>query len=66
VREHRRSILGVVGEFDLGAIERAVRALLGTERGRQAYARRKATVEPVFDQIRAARRFGQFSFRGLA
>lgn len=42
-----------------------MRALLGTERGRQAYARRRATVEPVFGQIRAARRFGQFSFRGL-
>jgi Transposase DDE domain len=27
---------------------RAMRALLGTERGRAAYARRKATVEPVF------------------
>jgi transposase len=42
-----------------------MRALLESERGRQAYARRKATVEPVFGQIRAARRFGQFSFRGL-
>ena len=42
-----------------------MRAILETERGRQAYARRKATVEPVFGQIRAARRFGQFSFRGL-
>jgi hypothetical protein len=42
-----------------------MRALLKTERGRQAYARRKVTVEPVFGQVRAARRFGQFSFRGL-
>jgi transposase len=42
-----------------------MRAILETERGRKAYARRKATVEPVFGQIRAARRFGQFSFRGL-
>jgi transposase len=42
-----------------------MRALLETERGRKAYARRKATVEPVFGQIRGARRFGQFSFRGL-
>jgi transposase len=42
-----------------------MRALLESERGRKAYARRKATVEPVFGQIRAARRFGQFSFRGL-
>jgi hypothetical protein len=43
----------------------AMRALLDSERGRQIYARRKATVEPVFGQIRAPRRFGQFSFRGL-
>ena len=42
-----------------------MRAMLETPRGRRAYARRKATVEPVFGQIRAARRFGQFSFRGL-
>lgn len=42
-----------------------MRAVLETERGRRAYARRKATIEPVFGQIRAARRFGQFSFRGL-
>lgn len=43
----------------------AMRAVLESKRGRQAYARRKATVEPVFGQIRTARRFGQFSFRGL-
>ena len=42
-----------------------MRALLESERGKAIYARRKATVEPVFGQIRAARRFGQFSFRGL-
>ena len=42
-----------------------MRALLDSERGRRIYARRKATVEPVFGQIRSARRFGQFSFRGL-
>ena len=42
-----------------------MRTVLETERGRKAYARRKATVEPVFGQIRSARRFGQFSFRGL-
>jgi hypothetical protein len=42
-----------------------MRALLETERGREIYARRKATVEPVIGQIRASRRFGQFSFRGL-
>jgi hypothetical protein len=42
-----------------------MRALLETERGREIHARRKATVEPVIGQIRAPRRFGQFSFRGL-
>jgi transposase len=42
-----------------------MRAVLDTERGRAIYAQRKSTVEPVFGQIRAPRRFGQFSFRGL-
>ena len=42
-----------------------MRATLETERGSEIYARRKATVEPVFGQIRSPRRFGQFSFRGL-
>jgi transposase len=45
--------------------KRRMRAILETERGRAIYARRKATVEPVIGQIRAPRRFGQFSFRGL-
>jgi transposase len=43
----------------------AMRARLETPEGRAAYARRKATVEPVFGQIRAARGFRQMSFRGL-
>ena len=42
-----------------------MRALLSTPRGRATYARRKATVEPVFGQIRACRGFRQFSLRGL-
>jgi hypothetical protein len=46
-------------------VRRAMRAVLGTERGRAAYARRKATVEPVFGQIRACRGIRQMSFRGL-
>lgn len=44
---------------------RSMKALLDTPRGKAAYARRKATVEPVFGQIRAARGFRQMSFRGL-
>jgi transposase len=43
----------------------AMRAVLETERGRAAYARRKATVEPVFGQIKSCRGFRQMSFRGL-
>ena len=43
----------------------AMRARLENPRGRAAYARRKATVEPVFGQIRACRGFRQMSFRGL-
>jgi transposase len=43
----------------------AMRAVLETERGRAAYARRKATVEPVFGQIKSCRGFRQVSFRGL-
>ena len=42
-----------------------MRVLLDSERGHAAYARRKATVEPVFGQIKSARGFRQMSFRGL-
>lgn len=42
-----------------------MRALLETERGHAAYARRKATVEAPFGQIKSARGFRQLSFRGL-
>jgi hypothetical protein len=44
----------------------AMRARLMSSAGRAAYARRKATVEPVFGQIRACRGFRQMSLRGLA
>lgn len=43
----------------------SMRALLVSSRGRAAYARRKATVEPVFGQIRACQGFQKLSFRGL-
>jgi Transposase DDE domain len=44
---------------------RAMRAVLESKAGRAAYARRKATVEPVFGQIKSCRGFRQMSFRGL-
>ena len=43
-----------------------MRYRLRTEPGRQAYARRKAIVEPVFGQIKEARGFRRFSLRGFA
>lgn len=44
----------------------AMRAHLQTAEGRAVYARRKVIVEPVFGQIKEARGFRRFSFRGVA
>lgn len=38
---------------------------LSSRAGSRAYARRKATVEPVYGQIKEVRRFRRFSLRGL-
>ena len=43
-----------------------MRRKLHTKRGRQRYALRMATVEPVFGQIKQGRGFRQFLLRGLA
>lgn len=43
----------------------AMRHKLRTEEGREVYRMRKAIVEPVFGQIKEARGFRRFSFRGL-
>jgi transposase len=42
-----------------------MRHKLKTSVGRQIYGKRKAVVEPVFGQIKEARRFRRFSFRGV-
>jgi transposase len=42
-----------------------MRHKLRTQEGKKIYARRKAIVEPVFGQIKQARGFRRFSFRGL-
>ena len=42
-----------------------MRFRLNTPEGRAVYARRKAVVEPVNGQVKQARGFRQFSFRGL-
>ena len=43
-----------------------MREKLRSPEGADLYRRRKAVVEPVFGQIKQARGFRQFSFRGLA
>ena len=42
-----------------------MRAKVTTAEGQKVYARRKTIVEPVFGQIKGARGFRRFSFRGL-
>jgi hypothetical protein len=49
---------------DASVIE-TMRHKLKTTVGRQVYGTRKAVVEPVFGQIKEARGFRRFSFRGL-
>jgi hypothetical protein len=49
----------------LSAAWTAMQAKLCTIEGRLIYARRKAIVEPVFGQIKEARRFRRFSLRGI-
>ena len=44
----------------------AMAAKLATPEGKAIYARRKCIVEPAFGQIKQARGFRRFSFRGLA
>ena len=51
---------------DDGTVRSAMRAKLQTAAGHAVYALRKAIVEPVFGQIKAARGFRRFSFRGFA
>jgi len=49
---------------DAGTVIDAMRAKLQTAAGQTVYALRKAIVEPVFGQIKDARRFRRFSVRG--
>lgn len=65
---HRRDGLPDEESLPLNARSPAgkqMRARLSTPEGHAAYARRKATVEPVFGQIRNCQGFQHMSFRGL-
>ena len=43
-----------------------MRRVLETEQGHELYVKRKATIEPVFAQIKTNRRMERFKRRGLA
>lgn len=60
---HRGS--GLTGGVPRSPKRAAMREKLRTEEGRALYARRKAIVEPVHGQIKAAMGFRQFLLRGL-
>ena len=62
--EQVEAVLEPVAE-DAKVIEK-MRHKLKTTVGRQIYAKRKTVVEPVFGQIKEARGFRRFSFRGLS
>jgi hypothetical protein len=49
----------------VGTVCERMRHKITTSEGHAVYARRKAIVEPVFGQIKEARGFRRFSFRGL-
>ena len=48
------------------SVAERMRQVLRTPQGKDTYRMRKAIVEPVFGQIKEARGFRRFSFRGLA
>ena len=48
------------------SVVQLMREKLGTDTGKATYKLRKSVVEPVFGQIKEARGFRRFSFRGLA
>jgi hypothetical protein len=55
-----------VGDLEGLSVADRMRRKLAEPDGRDVYKMRKAIVEPVFGQIKQARGFRRFSFRGLA
>jgi transposase len=53
------------GEALPATAKEKMQAKVNTEQGQKLYAQRKTIVEPVFGQIKGARGFRRFSFRGL-
>lgn len=57
--------LGETNDAEDQPVIEAMRAKLKTEAGREVYRQRKLIVEPVIGQVKEARGFRRFSFRGL-
>jgi transposase len=67
-QKHNQGGVATAGPQQLPATASAkerMRAKVNTAEGQELYARRKTIVEPVFGQIKGARGFRRFSFRGL-
>ena len=65
-RKHDEQPIEATGEAPAGASEaEKMQHKLRTPAGRAIYKMRKAIVEPIFGQIKEARGFRRFSFRGL-
>jgi len=65
-REGKESAPTTSAPTPASAARAAMAAKLKTAAGRALYSRRKVIVEPPFGQIKHARGFRRFSFRGLA
>ena len=65
-QRHNQALAAAAGEPAVSPAtpKEKMRAKLGTESGRELYARRKTIVEPVFGQIKEARGFRRFLLRG--
>jgi transposase len=50
---------------ETASVKEKMQAKVNTPEGKKVYARRKTIVEPVFGQVKGARGFRRFSFRGL-
>ena len=67
-RKHNQGKMATTAPHEMpetASAKERMQAKVNTKEGQEVYARRKTIVEPVFGQIKGARGFRRFSFRGL-
>ncbi len=67
-QKHHQGTVATTAPHELpetASAKERMQAKVNTKEGKEVYARRKTIVEPVFGQIKGARGFRRFSFRGL-